>query len=292
MTGETLDDLRRSEPRLLPARPDLAALWLKATVRAEAYSAGAPRRVVAPRTRLARAPRFDAPTETEALAGDLVTVFEETIEGWAWGQLERDGYVGYLAADDLGPAGPAPTHRVAVPKTFLYPAADMKLPPAGALPMGAGVCVAGDAETRGLAYAVLATGEAVVARHLEPATAVATDYVTVAEHLLGVPYLWGGTSGFGIDCSGLVQLALRFAGRIVARDTDLQERTVGHRLAGDAAWQRGDLLFWPGHVGILADGETLLHASGHHMQVVREPVRPAIARIAARGTALRQVRRP
>lgn len=283
MTAETLDDLRRTEPRLNPARRDAGA---------GAVGPGRLYRVTAPVSRLTAAPCFDVGTETEAVAGDAAMVFGEPVEGWAWGQLQRDGYVGYLSSDDLGPAEPVPGHRVAVVKTFLYPGADMKLPPAGTLPMGAAVHVVRMVTTRGLEFAVLADGTAAVARHLEPVEAVAADFVTVAERLLGVPYLWGGTSGFGVDCSGLVQLAMRFAGHVVARDADLQERSVGRRLGPDEPWRRGDLLFWPGHVGILSDGETLLHASGHHMLVVREPVQPAIARIAAAGSALRQVRRP
>lgn len=283
--------MRDIEPRLTPARSDLAAERLRGRVEAARFVPGVIRRVAAPVAPLRRSPRSDAPLDTEALAGDVVTVYEETIEGWAWGELDRDGYVGYLPADMLGPADPAPTHHVTALKTFVYPAAEMKLPPLAALPLGAGVTVVGETEKRGLAYALLASGHAVVARHLAPLEAAQADFVAAAERLIGVPYLWGGTSSFGIDCSGLVQLALRLAGRTVLRDTDLQERTVGAPVAIEDGRLRGDLLFWPGHVAIMLDDTHMIHASGFHMEVVVEDVATAAARIAAGGVQLSSVRR-
>lgn|GEM_PF-76462 len=295
-----MSDAPAPDRRVTPARPDLAARRLEGVVEADRYVEGEVRRVVAASAPLHRAPRFDAPLDSEALAGDLVTIYEETIEGWAWGELARDGYVGYLPADMLGPPEPAPTHRVAALRTFRYPGPDLKLPALGHLSMGAGVAVVREEERRGTLYAVLANGGgAVIARHLEPADARAADFVAVAERLVCTPYLWGGATTLGLDCSGLVQLSLRMAGVAAPRDSDQQEAALGDELPLDAApvdgrrsrlW-RGDLMFWPGHVGLMLDADRLLHASGFHMEVVAEPVTEALTRIAAAGSALRTVRR-
>ncbi len=148
--------------------------------------------------------------------------------------------------------------------------------------MGSQISVTGYAETRGTNYAVLPSGEAIVAGHLVPKDAVANDYVTVAETLLNTPYLWGGSSGFGIDCSGLVQLSLRMTGRNVLRDTDMQAETVGSAIEAGAAYEnlrRGDLVFWKGHVAIMTDAENMIHANGHTMLVSREPLEAALERI-------------
>jgi cell wall-associated NlpC family hydrolase len=297
---EPVSDAPALDRRVTPARPDLAARRLEGIVAADRYVDGEMRQVVAASAPLHRAPRFDAALDSEALAGDRVTVYEETIEGWAWGELSRDGYVGYLPADMLGPPDPAPTHRVAALRTFRYPGPDLKLPSLGHLSMAAGVTVVREEERRGTLYAVLADGGgAVIARHLEPIDARAADFVTVAERMVCTPYLWGGATTLGLDCSGLVQLSLRMAGVASRRDSDQQEAALGEPLPLDAApldgrrsrLTRGDLLFWPGHVGLMLDESRLLHASGFHMEVVAEPVTEALARIGAAGSALRTVRR-
>lgn len=278
------------DPRRTPARPDLAADFLKGQVTAGRFVPGIRRRVVEPVAPLKRRPEPDASLDSEVLLGEIVTVYEETPEGWAWGQLETDGYVGWIPADALGPEGKPATHVVTALATFLYPGPEMKLPPRTLLSAGSRLTVTGTAEKRGLVYA-LTSGGAVVLRHLAPLGVVEPDFVAVAERYVGRPYLWGGRSSIGIDCSGLVQAALLATGIPAPRDSDMQAAELGTRLPAGTPPERGDLAFWPGHVGILLDGGRLLHASGTHMSVVVEPFAEAVARIAAGGTALTGINR-
>ncbi|MCB1474865.1 MAG: C40 family peptidase [Rhodobiaceae bacterium] len=283
------------DPRLNAYRPDLADIRLEGRVEAERFAKGFRRRLVVPVTRLKREPRSDAPTDTELLFGETVVQFEDNGEGWAWVQAESDDYVGYIPTDSLAQPNQSSTHRVRVPRTFRYPGPDMKLPPVDGLSMGSLVSVASNASTRGTDYAVLDDGTAIVAAHLEPLDVVAPDYVAVAETMIFAPYLWGGRSAFGLDCSGLVQLSMGMAGIDVPRDTDMQERSVGEAIAGhwrDAALKRGDLVFWKGHVAILVDSATIIHANGHSMTVAREPLRDAVDRIARLYAKPTSVRRP
>lgn len=269
------------DARLHAFRSDLADARLKGEVTADRFVAGRPARITASVADLRKAPRPDAGINTQLLFGDDVLVFEDR-EGWAWVQAERDGYVGYIADMMLGGRDRAPAHIVSVPRTFLYPGPDLRFPIAGQLSMGSMVTVTGAAETRGTHYAVLPSGEAVISGHLRPIGERASDYVSVAEMFLGTPYLWGGVSGFGIDCSGLVQLAMRMAGKNVLRDSDMQAASIGEPLdpgADFSGLRRGDLVFWKGHVAVMTDAETMIHANGHTMLVSREGLKDAIARI-------------
>lgn len=267
--------------RLTVARPDLADIRLQGEVEAARFVAGRPARAAAPIVDMRRAPKADTGLDTQLLRGADVLVFD-VADGWAWVQAGHDSYVGYIEAGALREDAAAPTHLVAAPRTFLYPGPDMKLPRVAALSLGSAITVVGWAETRGTQYGVLDTGEAIFAGHIVPADAVVSDWVAVAESLLGTPYLWGGVSAFGIDCSGLVQIGMRMAGRPVQRDSDQQAATLGEPLdpgADFANLRRGDLVFWKGHVGIMTDGETLIHANGHTMTVALEPLRAAVERI-------------
>ena len=287
----------------------------KGEVAAERFVAGRPARIVAPVADVQKEPRPDAAMNTQFLRGDDVTVFDEA-EGWAWVQAERDRYVGYVSAGFLGARDGTPTHVVSVPRTFLYPGADLKLPRQGELSLGSSVAVTGFAETRGTRYAVLSSAKALIAGHLMPVGEHAEDFVAVAEMLVQTPYLWGGASGFGIDCSGLVQLSMRMAGRDVLRNSDMQAETIGDPIEpgdGFSGLQRGDLVFWKGHVAIMTDEKTMIHANGHTMLVSREGlarrhrphrlplwrpdrIQAALANIPRRGrrrsAAARRVRRP
>jgi cell wall-associated NlpC family hydrolase len=224
------------------------------------------------------------------LKGERVTVYETNDEGWAWGQLESDGYVGWIPANALAPAIAMPTHRVAVVRTLVFPGPNIKLPPIESLPLGARVAVTRTQNE----FAVTAAGAYLPARHLAPIGEPAADFVAVAELFLGTPYLWGGKTNFGLDCSGLVQVALNAAGVACPRDSDMQEAAVGTPIAlnGDfSGLQRGDLIFWPGHVAVIRDRANILHANAFHMAVIIEPIREAIERIRAAGSDVRRVKR-
>ena len=258
--------------RVTPARPDLAAASLRGKIEAARYVEGWRRRVIDGAAPLRRAPSHEAPLETEALYGESVVVYEEN-EGWAWGQLERDSYVGFMPASALG-LSVAPTHRLAALRSFAYPGPSIKLPPAAALSLGARLAIA---ESRG-DFAVIADGWHIYAPHLTRLEAYEPDFVAVAERFLEVPYLWGGRTSQGIDCSGLVQTALAEAGVAAPRDSDMMEASLGAPIAFDETLgdlRRGDLVFWKGHIGVMRDAQTLLHANGWHMKVVSEPLRVA-----------------
>jgi cell wall-associated NlpC family hydrolase len=274
------------DPRTNAYRPDRAAAHLRGQVEAAQFVDGVEYEVVEPITDLRRVPSPDAALDTQALYGERATIYEMTDEGWAWGQLAIDGYVGWLAANALAKSVPAPTHTVIVPRTLAFPAADIKQPPLAAPPMGAAVAVVSQDER----FAVTANGWHIPAMHVAPLGSAYGDFVSVAEMFLGTPYLWGGKSTLGIDCSGLVQIALQAAGRACPRDSDMQEAALGDAIAVEDL-QRGDLLFWPGHVAIACASDAIVHANAHHMMVAREPLRDALARIASAGSDLRTVKR-
>jgi cell wall-associated NlpC family hydrolase len=284
------------DPRLNAYSADLADARLRGKVKAERFAEGTLKRVVAASAPLRRVPRSDASLNTELIRGEVVRVFADTPEGWSWVQNQTDSYVGFLPSEALGGLLPEPTDRVVALRTFVYPGPDMKLPLLAALSIGSTLALDGKAETRGTLYRLLAGGEgAVVASHVIPTTAThEPDFVAVAERFVNVPYLWGGRTSLGLDCSALVQVAMMAAGMPAPRDTDLQQATLGAPLEGgiEARLMRGDLVFWPGHVGILIDAEQIVHASGHHMTVVVERLADAVARIAATTGRPTSVRRP
>jgi cell wall-associated NlpC family hydrolase len=266
--------------RLTPVRADLAAEHLRGLVKAPRYAEGRGMRIVAASAPFRRSPQADAPLETEALFGETATVYDES-EGWAWAQLERDGYVGYLPSGTLG-APSAPTHRVAALRTHAYPGPAIKLPPRMALSLGSQLKI----EDREGDFSVSEDGLYVWSRHLADLDAHETDTLAVAELFLETPYLWGGRTSEGVDCSGLVQTALMAAGVPSPRDSDMMEAALGKPIPVDdpkTPLARGDLVFWKGHVGIMSDPDTLLHANGWHMKTANEPLAQARERIAANG---------
>jgi len=274
------------DPRIHPFRPEIAADFLKGQVEAAHFVEGVRYEVIEPITALRRAPSHEARLDTQALLGETIVVYETTEEGWAWGQLEGDGYVGWLSANALDAPGPAATHRVSVPRTLAFPGPDIKLAPVAALPMGARLAIARQDER----FAVAGNDWHVPIMHLSPLKMRQPDFVAVAEEFLHAPYLWGGKTSLGIDCSGLVQVALLATGLACPRDSDMQEMAIG-KLSSLGELRRGDLVFWKGHVAIARDSESLLHANAHAMAVAVEPATEAITRIKAAGSDITSVKR-
>ena len=264
--------------------PDLADVRLKGQVEASRFIEGRLMQISVPLAGLHSAPRPDAGIDTQVLLGERVRVFEDLDEGYCRVQLEACGYTGYVPSHALGQAVEI-THRVSALRSFVYPGPDLRLPPENYLSLGCEISLGAEKITRNTPYRQMMDRSGwVFARHAAAIDqANADDYVTIAEMFLETPYLWGGKSSLGIDCSGLVQLAAKMSGQNFLRDTDMQADSAGSFLSQGAELpilQRGDLIFWRGHVGIMTDADTLLHASGHHMAVVKEPLKSAIERIA------------
>lgn len=277
------------DPRRYPYRADLAAESLYGRVSAPRYVPGKPAQVMRPSVPLRRRPVAGQGFDTEALLGERVTVYE-VAERWAWVQLERDGYVGYVPAEALGYDIVETTHRVKSIGTFIYPAPDIKSPPLMHVSLNAELTVV-DGDER---FSRLAQGGYVVTRHIAEKDRFARDFVDIAERLTGTPYLWGGKTRIGLDCSGLVQVSLHAAGVECPRDSDLQQAELGTSvLVPDDldGLRRGDLVFWKGHVGIMVDGLMLLHANAHHMATVAETLPEAVERIAKAGLQVSAIKR-
>jgi hypothetical protein len=279
------------DPRITPARPDLAAQQLAGKVDARRFVEGKACEIGAPQAPVRGVPSQEAELLTEALKGERVTIYEISESGWAWGQLAGDGYVGYLPVGALREPGPAATHKVSALRTFVFPGPSIRLPPAEALSFGSRLAIA---RIEG-PFAITADGGHLPAAHLAGAETRDIDFVAVAERFLGVPYLWGGKTSLGLDCSGLVQLALNACGIACPRDTDMQERALGSALAHPRELnrlRRGDLVFWKGHVAIARDDATFVHANAsRHTAVAFEPIAEAIPRIRAVAGEVTSVRR-
>lgn len=268
------------DPRLTAARPDIAWSGLKGKIDTSKFVAGKIRTISTPYANLKKTPRNTAPLLTQGLLGEKFRALEEH-GGWAFGQLLEDGYVGYIKLEALGAHIPDPSHLVTVPLTHIYARPDLKTPDPLALPFGAKITIregapkAGFAEAQGLGWICL--------RHIARLGVYDKDYVKTASRFLHVPYVWGGKTALGLDCSSLIQLAMTHAGIPCPRDTDQQARSLGHSISNKpdlALCKKGDLVFFKGHAGLMLDGTHLLHANATHMRVTIDDARAVADRLA------------
>ncbi len=277
------------DPRVTPARADLAAVQLKGKVEAARFVEGRAAQAIRGTVALRKTPSFDGNLETEILFGECFIIYEEK-NGWVWGQCALDSYVGYARATEFASPGPAPSLRVTAFKAALLHAPILKSAVADFLPMNAKVAVAGEAER----YARIGDGLYVYAGHLAPLAKKESDWIAVAERFVGFPYLWGGKTADGIDCSGIVQIALETGGISAPRDTDQMETALGKTVPvtpGFTGLKRGDLIFWGEHMGVMLDATRLLHANAFHMAVAIEPLAEAAMRIARTEGPMRAIKR-
>lgn len=266
------------DPRLYAFRDDLADQRLETEVTAQRFVQGKKKRVKTAIAGLFKENNKKSLRQTECLFGEELLIFEQG-KTMSWGQSLKDGYVGYIDTKALCTSTIKQTHVVSVPRTFQYLQAELRGPMETALSMGSKVSVVEEIKVRDTMYSILENGKAIISNHLSPIGRVYEDYVTVAETFIRTPYLWGGVSGFGIDCSGLVQLSMMMTDQIVLRDTDMQQETIGKPLTDSDNLQRGDLIFWKGHVAIMIDHENIIHANGFSMDVMIEPLEDVITRI-------------
>lgn len=267
--------------------PALAPTDRRLVVPVENVSEGEAAAIKVAFTDLREKPDWQCAIDTQLIFGETVKVYQ-TRGDWALVQADLDRYVGWIEAGTLAYDPQPATHLVCVPRTFFYPEPDLKLPHKGMRSLGSALRVAEETEVRGTRYAVLQSGEAVIARHIRAIGIHDPDYVSVAETLLRTPYLWAGTSAFGLDCSGLIKLAMFMCGHDVLRDSDMQAASIGEEIDPGPNFERverGDLVFWRGHVAICqgrsGEGQQrIIHANGHTMDVASEPLQSAMERIA------------
>ena len=269
------------DPRVNAIRKDLADRRLKGRVEAPRFSTSAPAHIVASIASVRAQPSFDAPQVAAFVYGENIRVFDAG-GAWRWVQADADCYVGYVRSTAVadGALDTEAVRRVSAMWAHLYPKPDVKTPPQLWVPMGARLLLSPSQEN---GFQATANGFWVHEKHL--LSNPISDWVAVAEAFIGTPYLWGGEGPDGIDCSGLIQVALEMAGHAVPRDSDMQESALGTPLPDGTQLQRGDLVFWQGHVGVMRDATALLHANTFAMKVASEPLKEAITRIKAAGGA-------
>jgi cell wall-associated NlpC family hydrolase len=265
-----------TDRRLTLIRDGLADVRLEGLVAAERFAAVVPMQVATPTASLRKAASAEAEQENQLLFGERFDVLFED-DGFAFGQARRDGYVGYVPTDTLSLLAEAPTHRVAAIRTYAFSQPDIKSAIVGLYSIDALVTV----QARDGRFVKAAGSGWITEAHLGAIGTGETDYVAVAERFLGAPYQWGGRESLGLDCSALVQLSLAACNRACPRDTDLQRGFFAE--IDMAERRRGDLVFWKGHVAVLLDADTILHANAHHMAVAIESLAEAITRIEAAG---------
>lgn len=277
--------LQPLDPRLAAWRPDLADIALASKVSVPHYVAPVEMRMMLPAAPLQPSPDANAPMASEMLHGESFALLDVQ-HGWAWGYSRHDHYVGYVPVSALAPQPSAIGHedRIGPGDGLLFRTPSIKAEVMGVLPAGAVVRWRDEDE----AFVRLIDGPfADCLLHRRHLASDRMDWVENALAFVGAPYRWGGRTRAGIDCSGLVQAARVIAGIATRRDSDMQAADTPRSIPAAAA-RRGDLAFWPGHVGILLDGETLLHANAHWMRCVVEP----LSDVEARAGRQADIRRP
>lgn len=233
-----------------------------------------PAQISSPVVDLCRQP--DGPRDRQLLLGAHVTVLAED-SGWSYVQATRDGYCGYVKTTALGEASP-PTHKIIAPASHAYTRADMKSPDRMRISFGAQITAISDSGK------FVETSHGFIPRqHLSAIDQTETDPAAIAALFIGTPYLWGGNSRDGIDCSGLVQAACHACGIDCAGDSDMQADSLGKELPTGTEFRRNDLLFWKGHIALVTGPDTMIHANAFHMAVTVEPIKTAIARTENQG---------
>lgn len=253
-------------------RKDIADVALAGTLFAPHYAAPMLRQCRIASTMIRNAANHGAEAVSQLLCGEQFAVLDLAAD-WAWGYSVHDHYVGYVETDGLG-APTAPSHAIAVREALVFSEPSIKSAVRGILPFGARVAAREDR----LFFAI--DGGFLHQRHVRPVSARAVDPVATAELFLGAPYLWGGRGAGGIDCSGLVQVAMAASGIPVPRDTDQQRTYPCSDVPADEALRRCDIAHFPGHVGLMVDETRLIHANAHWMAVVIEPLADVVARLA------------
>ncbi len=264
-------------PRLTPSNGTIAHVSLRDVVDAESYVNGTLRQIRVPVADLLRSP--NGGLDSQLLKGvPFLALDADESTGFTFGQSVRDGYVGYVRSEDLQDLCPG-THRVTALSSHIYAEPKLKTRPTASIPFGAEI----GATSEDQGFLRIGENEYLPARHAAPLDEIVSDFVTVLERFEGIPYLWGGNSVWGMDCSGAVQLALNASGQACPRDTDMQENTLGKWLKPDAGLRRGDLVFWRGHIAVMTSNTLLIHANAHHMAVKIEPLSVALSRIKTAG---------
>lgn len=259
------------DKRIHAYRDDIADIKLKGKAKAAKFVSGEKYQAARGLAPLYRNPDSNSIMTSQLLYGEYFTVFEINNE-WAWGQAHNDDYVGYCHIGNLTPDLLPSTHHVSALSSHIYPEPNLKSPPVDLVHMMAGVAVSEEVQTNG--FLPMADGNWIYATHLSKD--YGADPVSEALKFLYTPYLWGGRSNAGIDCSGLVQIAYASLGIKVPRDSDMQEEALGTTLDEEDVPQHGDLAFFPGHVGFMLDDMHLLHANAHHMRVSIDPLKNVI----------------
>ena len=280
------------DQRLNAFRPDLADVRLREVVRAERYVSAERARITVGKAPLRPKPKADTSIDTELLYGETVDLFERD-RGWAWVQSRVDSYVGYVEESALGPGPGEITHTVSALRTYIYPEPDLKSPPLSLISMNAKLSA-----TENISDGFIALHDEgwVFKRHVAPLGSFDADHCAVAMRFLGTPYLWGGRSSLGLDCSALVQMSLIRCGINVPRDSDMQENMIGREAICEPDFsdvRRGDIIYWKGHCGIWIDQATFIHANATDMAVAVQPLKHILSYISeTTGDNDPRVRRP